>query len=1004
MIMNGIHKETKLIINVMNSELRQEYSILDCKNIILTLTFIKRIDSLLKFSKKEIINAYEQNKDMYEIESILMSKSIDEMGNKLGFYNYSKFDINALLKDPNNIKENFIHYINCFSNNIRDILQKLDVYKQITTLSESNTLLQLVEKLSNDIDLSPLFVSNQKMGEIFEELIILFSQKIGKTAGEFYTPHDITELMIELLFIEENEANNYSKSIYDPACGIGEMLINSRKFLEEKYHDTEIKLYGQDINNDACAICKANMILNGFNHENITGPTSTLSDDQFKNNNFDYIISHPPFSFHWGHDKESIYEESKLGFDGRFGAGLPKTSDGQLLFIQHMISKMNNEEKTRIAVITTGSPLFTGDADSGESEIRKWIIENDYLESVIGLPKELFFSTSIGTYIWILTNQKNDKRKGKVQLIDVRDKYYEIKRPKSSKHNKITKKLLNKIINDYKTFEEKNYIKIFDNDELGYTEFCIEEQNDEKNFNFKERKKIPLSTDIEDYIKNEILKYNPNNNVNYKKNKIGYEINFRRLMFDEKTYLGDIEYPIAHLENIAYLERINKKNTNNYDLVIKYTQEKSVYYPHELSLTNLKQSPLFIGCKIKTNNILKDYLYYYLNSNKGLKHTPYFFTGLVMNLSDLKCFSIPLPDIKTQQKIVETCRVMEEFSNEIQNWKENYSNNILDYKSTLESYKEFSCSISFGDDGGVKDFCRNWRIIYQSLIWPLAYTYLKATKGSKNESTIKQNHLVLFEFLAAFNVIVLISGINNNSEMPKEIKNKLWELNNDNNKTWHMMHFGGWTTLYKRLRKIYRDYEFKTSINRDFLDELSNKKYEKLFQKLRAKERNPDAHSGLEDDIDVETKLDDLKVYIDRDIFNILNLYSGLKLYYISENIKYESPKKISYEVMSLNGPCDPPNWYKLTTEDKLEPHCLYLYDSLNNSFLKLDNDLIKFEKIKGTKQYGIYIYDSIDTRKEIVRYKCYQHKHEIIEISLNTEEDTFFKVSDEFKKDILKL
>ena len=274
---------------------------------------------------------------------------------------------------------------------------------------------------------------------------------------------------------------------------------------------------------------------------------------------------------------------------------------------------------------------------------------------------------------------------------------------------------------------------------------------------------------------------------------------------------------------------------------------------------------------------------------------------------------------------------------------------------------------------------------------------------------MKRNYLILFEFIAAFNVVVLISAIND-SDIPEdeaiEIKNKLWELYKGNKKTWHMMHFGSWTTLYSRLNKIFKneEYEFITPLNREFLNELSKKKYKNLFNKLRFKERNPEAHGGLEDNIDVETKLEDLQTYMDTDIFDILKLYSGLKLYYTTDKIKKISPTKVSYEVMSLNGPCDPPNWHNLTTNEELDPYSLYLYDSLNDSYLKLDDDLIRFNQIKESKQYGIYIFDSVDSNRNVANYKCYHHKNESMDITLNIDEDTFFKVSKSFLKDVLRL
>lgn len=994
------NQEVELIINIMDSVLRKKYSIEECKTIILTFTFIKRIDCLLEYSKNNIIKTYEKNQDNKDIEQILISKSLDDNRNELGFYNYSKFNFSSLTQDSQNIRENMLHYIDCFSDNIKNILYNLDIKKQITTLSESNLLFHLINEFSKEIDLSLSNITFKKMGNIFEKLIVIFSQKIDGKSDQFYTPQDITKLMSELLFIEDYDLEKNTKTIYDPACGFGSMLIHFKKVLEKNKSNTNIELYGQDIDKETYALCKANMVINGIRDKNIKGPSSSLSEDKFENNKFDYMISNPPFGYQWQNDEKIIYEEKKIGFDGRFGAGLPNKNDGEFLFIQNMISKMKPNSKSRIAVITSERPLYKGNIGSGESEIRKWIIENDYLESIIALPKELFHNTIVNTYIWILTNQKSDKRKGKVQLVDVCEEFYEIKNPKSYKKNKLTKKLLNRIINDYKKFKNNNYIKIFYNEEFGYKEITVKEKNGE----ILENKKIPINIDLNDYLNNNILNTDLELEIDYKTNKIGYAINFKRLMFDEKIYLGNVKYPVLHLENIAYLKSVNSKNLNKFDIIIEYHNEKIAFYPHEISSKYFNNK---FGCEIKTDKILKDYLYYYLNSNKGLKHVSYFYKNIRIGIDDLKYLPIPIPDIETQKRIIETCRLMDNFFNEMNIWKNEFSNDILNYEPTLEAYKEFSCSISFKEDGDVKEFCRNWRIVYQGLIWPLAYTYLKATRGSKNESIIKHNYIVLFEFLAAFNVIILISAISENDEISeetyKDIKNILWELNNNNMKTWHMMHFGEWTTLYKRLKNIYKDYDFKTSINRDFLVELSSKKYEKLFQKLRYKERNKEAHGGLEDDIDVKTKLDDLKTYVETDIFNILNLYSGYKLYYIKEYSNIQYHKENSYEVISLNGPCNPPIWYTLKTKEKLDLYCLYLHDPLNNSFLKINEDLMIFKQ-NNSNRWEIYLYDSVDTRKNIIKYKCYNHKNEILEIDLNKQEEDLIYISDEFLEDVLRL
>lgn len=280
--------------------------------------------------------------------------------------------------------------------------------------------------------------------------------------------------MTELLFVGEEKTSGSIKLVYDPACGTGGMLTSCKEFITKNNPDIDVVLYGQEINDEIYAICKADMLMKGEDADNIKGPFSTLSNDKLKDNKFDYMISNPPYGRDWEQDKEAVDAEAKKGFDGRFGAGLPRKSDGQLLFIQHMISKMKTNEKSRIAVITNGSPLFTGDAGSGESNIRKWIFENDYLEALIALPDQLFFNIGIGTYVWILTNEKTPQRQGKVQLIDAREEFTGMRKSLGNKRHMIPEESIVNIIGAYKEFNENENVKIFDNEDFGYTKITVE--------------------------------------------------------------------------------------------------------------------------------------------------------------------------------------------------------------------------------------------------------------------------------------------------------------------------------------------------------------------------------------------------------------------------------------------------------------------------------------------------------------------------------------------------
>lgn len=474
--MTNISEISGFIWGIADSVLRGAYKRNEYQKVILPFTVLKRFDSVLEHSKKDVVDTYEANKERMDfLKPILMSKSVDEDGRELGFYNYSRFDFKTLLEDPDNIEENIKFYINSFSSNVTDILENFDIEKQIAKLSKANLLYLLIKKFNETtLDLSPKNISNHDMGTIFEELIRKFSETSNEEAGEHFTPRDVVKLMTELLFVGEEKTSGSIKLVYDPACGTGGMLTSCKEFITKNNPDIDVVLYGQEINDEIYAICKADMLMKGEDADNIKGPFSTLSNDKLKDNKFDYMISNPPYGRDWEQDKEAVDAEAEKGFDGRFGAGLPRKSDGQLLFIQHMISKMKTNGKSRIAVITNGSPLFTGDAGSGESNIRKWIFENDYLEALIALPDQLFFNTGIGTYVWILTNEKTPQRQGKVQLIDAREEFTGMRKSLGNKRHIIPEESIVNIIDDYKEFNETDNVKIFDNEDFGYTKITVE--------------------------------------------------------------------------------------------------------------------------------------------------------------------------------------------------------------------------------------------------------------------------------------------------------------------------------------------------------------------------------------------------------------------------------------------------------------------------------------------------------------------------------------------------
>ena len=638
--MTNISEISGFIWGIADSVLRGAYKRNEYQKVILPFTVLKRFDSVLEYSKNNVVDTYEINKNKVEyIHPILNAQSVDEDGRELGFYNYSRFDFQTLLKDPDNIEENIKFYINSFSDNVKDILENFDIEKQIAKLSKANLLFLLIKKFNEtSIDLSPKNISNHDMGTIFEELIRKFSETSNEEAGEHFTPRDVVKLMTELLFAEDDETTGSIKLVYDPACGTGGMLTSCKEFITQNNPKMDVVLYGQEINDEIYAICKADMLMKGEDAENIKGPSSTLSDDQLSANKFDYMISNPPYGRDWEQDKEVVTAESEQGYEGRFGAGLPRKSDGQLLFIQHMISKMKDNGKSRIAVITNGSPLFTGDAGSGESNIRKWIFENDYLEALIALPDQLFFNTGIGTYIWILNNKKTAKREGKVQLIDAREEYVGMRKSLGNKRHEITEESISKIITTYKTFKETDKVKIFDNEDFGYTKITVErpmqlnyqvtDERLENLYSYNQFKKLAesKSKDLETKIAEEEKGKQKQEEIKEALKTIGNELYTDWDTFEAKvkTALKDFDLKPAFIKNV--IEKLSE-----HDDAAEYVTDKKGKPKSDSNLRDTEKIPLIQNIdEYFEDEVLKYYSDAWYDSKKNkvgyeINFTQYFY-------------------------------------------------------------------------------------------------------------------------------------------------------------------------------------------------------------------------------------------------------------------------------------------------------------------------------------------------------------------------------------------
>lgn len=537
-------------------------------DVILPLTVIRRFDCILADTKDAVLEKYESVKTL-PMHDVFLKKA----AGGLEFYNISKYTFERLLDDPDNIEDNFRDYLNGFSENVRGIIEKFKFDSHITTMANKGILYIVIKEFTSPkANLHPDVISNLEMGYIFEEIIRRFSESHNEDAGQHYTPREVIRLMVNILFNDDNDilsGNNVAKTIYDPACGTGGMLSVAEEYLHELNKSTELLAFGQELNDQTFAICKADMLIKGNNADYIKDG-NTLSDDQFEGHTFDYIISNPPFGREWKNEKTKVEAEAKRGFAGRFGAGLPATSDGQMLFLMTAISKMKDISQggSRIAIIHNGSPLFTGDAGSGASNIRKYILENDLLEAIIALPNDIFYNTGIATYIWVLSNKKvGTKREGKVQLINANGLFEKRRKALGNKRNDIPESAIEEITRLYGNFRETEISKIFDNEDFGYTKITVErplrDENGElvlKNgkkqpdSSLRDTENVPLKEDIDEYFKREVLPFAPDAWIDEKKSKVGYEIPFTRYFYKYEAPKPSVEIMAEILELEKELE------------------------------------------------------------------------------------------------------------------------------------------------------------------------------------------------------------------------------------------------------------------------------------------------------------------------------------------------------------------------------------------------------------------------------------------------------------------
>lgn len=533
--------------------LRGDYKQSDYGKVILPFTLLRRLECVLEPTREAVLAEYEARKNLgIPLEVFLTKKSAQS------FYNTSKFSLSSLMADPNNLRHNIESYIADFSVNARDIFDRYKFTEQLAYLDESNLLYKIVEKFAS-VDLHPDAISNHDMGLVFEELIRRFAEASNETAGEHFTPRDIVRLTTSLLFMGDDAVLTTAgvvRSLYDPTAGTGGFLSSGTEYVHEMNPDAKLVTFGQELNPESYAICKADMLIKGQDVANIKYG-NTLSDDQLYDKHFDYMLSNPPFGVEWKKVEKAVKDEhTQKGFAGRFGPGLPRVSDGSLLFLMHLISKMRpaSEGGSRIGIILNGSPLFTGGAGSGESEIRRYILENDLLEAIVAMPSDMFFNTGIATYIWILSNHKTAERQGKVQLINAAGLGEGMRKSLGSKRKQLSEESINEITRVYGAFEQTKISKIFDTTDFGFRRITVERPlmegdkpvlskgKPKPDTSLRDNENIPLKEDIYDYFKREVLPHVPDAWISEDKKHcdakdgkigvVGYEIPFNRHFYE----------------------------------------------------------------------------------------------------------------------------------------------------------------------------------------------------------------------------------------------------------------------------------------------------------------------------------------------------------------------------------------------------------------------------------------------------------------------------------------
>ena len=956
---------------------------------VLNFGFLKIIDSAVEYSREDVLNFYNAHKDISNIETLLFRKSVYPSNEELGFYNISNLSLSSLCEiNEEELDKIFYEYLNSYSSNVKQVFEGFEINTMVDFLYANGFLKEFIIKLNNIEFNTSNINSYQKLNECYENFLDEFYRFKSDNDGnnEFGLNSVANDVLSNILISNYNITEKYHITIFDPACRNGNLLFKVKKMIKQINPQCKVGLYGKELDNEEYTICLSRMVIGNDNTSHIIKTKDVLSqfiDDIYID--FDLIVS--DFAFHqfkYGKSDNDIFEN---------------------YIYEYFLKKMNPNSKL---VMTLPSSKL-----DDMNTILSIFPKLDFLESIIYLPLHNHMDYSS---VLVLNLNKSEKTKDKFLLIDETD--FVLSQNNEKDWSLSMKEVINKIINSYNNFKGYKNGKIIYNSFMEDTSKFQDWSSPIENsinelFNagmdvgeffddgiiskYLQKNKLNLTYESKDIeLVSHVNNLNSNNDEKYQsfmfnpKNFLYDQMNpvLDNLLFKKERKILKDEVKFCLLGDLADLSIITKKNEKDSILVSanKYLDD-IIFYNSEVSDFNNQE---FIEVNLKSEEVLKEYIYVYLKSNKGQDEIKYFSKGnSVINPHNLLYIRIPIPSVESQKNIIKAVNESNEFFTSVELLKKEFQDNILDYEHMSKSINEFIGEIQFDSNSGeFTKMGRNWRHVYDGLLWPLAITYLSATKGGFEIVEKAEKYLILFEFIAAFNCYILLSGMPD--DFYHSVKWKIWDA--DNLRIYEQMTFGKWVRICENLSKIYKNHDFKLNLDKELFDALTSDNILNILN-IAKNIRNNQAHGVIQNSFEAEKIVSELDIYLSS-IFDILRIYSNYKLIYVTGKISM-SKGNFKHQVILLNGPCAQPIYDEVVLNYVLEEDYLYLYNPNNAKILQIKNKFMKFHPIDEFKRHwALFLYYACDRTGYMetnAKYKCFQQK----------EEDIITKIST-FKEDII--